>query len=104
LLFAGTDVPATKRLSFDFIKQNYDETAEAPAERWRIRRWSRAPLRGNNFCDASLRKEFSEFFEPRMQKVLGGPRNYKQALEGMQLCEASKAAQGADVEAYFRGQ
>jgi hypothetical protein len=51
-----------------------------------------------------LRREFTSFFEERAKQSIGGPRNYAALVERMQLCEAQKAAQGADVAEFFAKQ
>jgi hypothetical protein len=53
---------------------------------------------------APARREFASFFEERAKQSIGGPRNYAAAIERMQLCEAQKAAQGADVAEFFAKQ
>ena len=62
------------------------------------------PSVGQTFCDATSRAEFVNFFENKVKDWVGGPRNYAQVLEGIRLCEAQKAAQSADVAAFFSKQ
>ena len=100
LLFAGTGEPSTEKLAFQFVKANYDEL---------IRHMPTGG--GSDFgavlpfvaagCDESSREELVSFFEERVKKFTGGPRNYQQALEGNRLCQARKAAQGSDLGEFF---
>lgn len=60
------------------------------------------PNVGASFCDAQSRDEFSAFFKPRVDKFVGAPRAFDQAIEAINLCIAKVAAQKADVEAFLR--
>jgi alanyl aminopeptidase len=61
------------------------------------------PLIGGEFCDPAHRREVAEFFQERASKLPGGPRNLAQALEGIDLCVASRAAQEPGVREFLKG-
>jgi alanyl aminopeptidase len=104
LLYSGEGFPATRRMSFDFVKANYDEILKRAPSGAGSDFGAILPYSGAAFCDASLEKEYIDFFEERAKKFTGGPRIYQQTLEGIRLCEAQKAAKGSDVAAYFAKQ
>jgi len=100
VLFGPLANPETKRLPFEFVRANYEELiGRLPDD---IRAF--LPGVGTAFCDADSRKEFVALFEQSSNKFVGGPRNYRQALETIRLCEERMAAEGADVAAYFARQ
>ncbi len=93
LVFAGSRLPETQKLPFEFVKANYDEIIKlAPAGSGPISA-RRCPPVAAGFCDAESEKQFVDFFAERTKKVIGGPRNYSQTLEGIRLCEARKSAE-----------
>jgi cytosol alanyl aminopeptidase len=104
LLYAGLGERATERMPFEFVKANYDEILKhAPSGGgWDF--GASLPYSAGSFCDAASEKEYIDFFAERAKKFTGGPRNYDQTLEGIRLCEAQKAAEGADIAAYFAKQ
>ena len=102
LLFAGEDDPETQDMAFEFVKANYDDLIK------------RLPTGGGSDfgailpnvvagCDARAEQELS-FFADRVKQFAGGPRSYQQVLERIKLCEARKAALGADVAEFFSKQ
>jgi hypothetical protein len=48
-----------------------------------------------------LRDRFKAFFTPLVDKYAGAPRNFAQALEGIDLCIAQKTAQEGSVRAFL---
>ena len=62
------------------------------------------PHSAASFCDAASEKEYVDFFSERAKKFTGGPRIYGPQLEAIRLCAAEKAAQSADIAAYFAKQ
>ncbi len=94
----------TQRLPFEFVRSHYDELLQRLPSGGGFDAGAVLPFVGGGFCDESSRKEFVGFFEDRAKKFIGGPRNYAQALEGIKLCEAQKAAHGADVAAFLEKQ
>jgi len=90
-------------LPFEFLKSNYDAILKRlPSEGFDAR--ADLPSVGRPFCDEASRQEFVNFFQDRVKDWTGGQRNYAQVLEGIRLCEARKAVQGADIAAFFANQ
>jgi alanyl aminopeptidase len=101
LLYAGMGDPATERMPFEFVKANYDEILKRAPSGGGSDFGAVLPYSAGSFCDAASEKEFIDFFGERAKKFTGGPRVYEQTLEGIRLCEAQKAAESADIAAYF---
>jgi alanyl aminopeptidase len=101
LLYSGTGMPKTERMSFEFVKANYDEILKRAPSGGGSDFGANLPYSAAAFCDAGSEKEYIDFFGERAKKSAGGPRIYEQVLEGIRLCEAEKAAQSADAAAYF---
>ncbi len=104
LLYSGINDPATERMPFEFVKANFDEILKRAPSGGGSDSGAVLPSAAGSFCDAASEKEYIDFFKERSKKFTGGPRFYEQALEGIRLCEAEKAAQAADIAAYFARQ
>jgi alanyl aminopeptidase len=104
LLYSGLGNPATERMSFEFVKANFDEILKRAPSGGGSDFGSSLPYSAGSFCDAKSEQEYVDFFGERAKKFTGGPRVYAQVLEGIRLCEAEKAAQSADIAAYFAKQ
>jgi len=104
LLYSGISDPATERMPFEFVKANYDEILKRAPSGGGADFGAVLPYSAGAFCDAASEKEYIDFFGERAKKFTGGPRVYEQTLEGIRLCEAEKAAQTADIAAYFARQ
>jgi hypothetical protein len=104
LLYAGTGDPSTERMSFEFVKANFDEILKRAPSGGGSDYGAILPTSAGSFCDAASEKEYVDFFGERAKKFTGGPRLYDQVLEGIRLCVAQKAAQEADIAAYFAKQ
>jgi alanyl aminopeptidase len=97
LLYGGLDVPRTRRLVYDFVKDNYDRLlALFPEDSG-----TSLVQAGSAQCDATLQKEITAFFEPRMNALSGGPRAFAQAMERMDLCIKRRDAQRASVDKFL---
>jgi alanyl aminopeptidase len=104
LLYSGISDRATERMSFEFVKANFDEILKRAPSGGGSDFGAALPYSAGAFCDAAAEKEYIDFFAERAKKFTGGPRVYEQVLEGIRLCEAEKAAQSADIAAYFAKQ
>jgi alanyl aminopeptidase len=104
LAFAGSRLPETQKIPFEFIKSNYEEIVKRAPAGGGSDFGAALPSVASGFCDADSEKEFVDFFQERAKKAMGGPRNYTQVLEGIRLCEARKSAEEADVAAFFARQ
>lgn len=101
LLYSGEGAPRTRHMAFDFVKAHYDEILKRAPSGGGSDFGAQLPYTAGAFCDAPSEKEYIDFFAERSKSFTGGPRIYQQMLENIRLCEARKAAEGADVEAYF---
>jgi hypothetical protein len=104
VMFGPLGEPDTARMPFDFIKSHYEELIKRIPTGGGFDAGAMLPFSGNGLCDAGSRAEFVSFFEERAPKSTGGARNYAQTLENIKLCEAQKAAQGADIAAFLSRQ
>jgi alanyl aminopeptidase len=89
ILAAAHNLPGSRELGYDFVKQNWDALiARFPAD------WGAfLPFVADNFCDAQHRHDAEAFFEGRSTKYKGGPRTLAEMLEGIDVCVAYKKAQ-----------
>jgi len=104
LIFSGLGQPETQTLAFEFVKAHYDEILKRVPREGDLDAAASLVFVGSPFCDEPSRRAFVEFFHDRAANFLGGPRNYAQALEGIRLCEARRAAQSEDVTQFFARQ
>jgi len=104
LLYSGMGDPETERMPFEFVKAHYDEILKRAPSGGGSDFGAVLPEAASSFCDVESEKEYIAFFGERAKKFTGGPRVYEQMLEGIRLCEAEKAAEAADVAAYFARQ
>jgi alanyl aminopeptidase len=86
-----------RRMIYDFVKQNYDALA-ARLPKQSTRSLIRPAV---GLCDATLRSDAGDFFGPRMAKLPGGPRDYNQAMEQLDLCVTQRAAQRPSIVAFL---
>jgi alanyl aminopeptidase len=75
-----------RRPAFDFLRANYDALVAKLPEHSMA--WLMRPL--GELCTREERELFFDFFKERARKVLGGPRQYRQALERIDLCIAAR--------------
>jgi len=89
ILAAAHDLPGSRELAYDFVKQNWDALiAKFPAD------WGAfMPFVANSFCDPQHRHDAEAFFEGRSTKYKGGPRTLAETLEEIDVCIAYKKAQ-----------
>lgn len=98
LLYGGLSEPHSRRMVYDFVKQNIDAIlARMPEQSGRglIRAASAQ-------CDSSLKTDIEVVFKDRMAKLPGGPRIYQQALEQIDLCESQRQAQRPGVVSFLK--
>jgi aminopeptidase N len=101
MLFAGRNEPATRKLSFEFVKSHWEKIVQAMPTGGGFDFGSVLPDTGASFCDSASRDELKAFFEPKVKKYVGAPRALDQAIEGIDLCIANKAAQESGVAAFL---
>lgn len=102
LLFGGQGSAATRKLSFEFLKTHYDEILAKRPTGGGFDFGSELPYVGASYCDASSKAELKDFFEPRVDKLLGARRTLNQVLEGIDVCIAETAEQKPSVEAFLK--
>jgi aminopeptidase N len=97
ILFGVSQMPKTRGLAYDFLKQNWDALiAKFPTDTGAF-----TPYVASGYCDAGHRQDVEAFFHDRSTKYTGGPRILAQVLEGMDLCVAFKNAQGPGVAEFL---
>lgn len=102
LLFGPMGVPETRFIPFEFVKANYDAlVAKIPAGST-FGFGEFLPFVGGAFCDEKSGAEVKAFFEPKVDRFAGSTRNLAQALEGIRICTAYKAAQQDSVAEFLR--
>jgi alanyl aminopeptidase len=79
---------ANRLASFAYLREHWDPlAARIPA--WSVMRLASALGR---LCTPAERETFSAFFRERAEKFPGGPMNYAQALETIDICIAARSA------------
>ncbi|HSP95534.1 MAG TPA: M1 family metallopeptidase [Thermoanaerobaculia bacterium] len=93
ILFATLDDRATREVSWQFFKVNFDALmTKIPRE---MGAW--LPWTGSFFCDASHRADVDAFFRGRVDKLVGAQRPLAEALEVIDQCVALKTDQSPAV-------
>jgi len=59
------------------------------------------PMLGAHFCSREKAKEVAQFFESRIAKLSGGPRNLAAAVERMQLCGIKVERHQTDLKKFL---
>ncbi len=77
---------ANRRAAFDFLRASYDALAAKLPQTSLA--WLLSPL--GDLCTGEERELFAGFFKERAGKVYGGPRQYQQSLERIDLCIAAR--------------
>jgi alanyl aminopeptidase len=101
LVLAGRASPATKKMPFEFIKAHYDEILAKRPPIGIFDYSSSFPIVGSSFCDAQSRAELKDFFDPRVDKLLGARHTLNETLEGIDICIATREAQLPSLEAFL---
>ncbi|HET7364175.1 MAG TPA: M1 family metallopeptidase [Burkholderiales bacterium] len=86
LLSNALEDDANRRAAFDFLRANYDALA-AKLPRTSLA-WLLSPL--GDLCTPEERELFAGFFKERARSLYGGPRQYQQSLERIDLCIAAR--------------
>ena len=102
LLFGPLGVPETRALPFEFVKANYDAVVAKIPVGTAFGFGEFLPFVGGNFCDEKSAEELRAFFEPKVDRFAGTRRNLAQALEGIRICTAYKAAQQDSVTEFLK--
>ncbi len=91
-MFAGAaDDPKVAELPYQYIKEHYDDVVAKLPSSINTDYAARLPgLAAGAGCSDEAAAQAKAFFEPRMAKVVGGPRSLSNALEQIHLCAAAK--------------
>ncbi len=90
---AVADDPKVAQLPYRYLKEHYDEIASKLPSAVSSDYAARLPgIAAAVGCSDQAEAEAKAFFEPRMAKVVGGPRSLANALEQIHLCAAAKPA------------
>lgn len=89
LLIGQATLPETRAGNWQWVRDNFDRLVEViPA--WQA---GELPELAKGFCSEERAAEVESFFEPRIGKLQGGPRELAQALEAIRVCAAMSAHQ-----------
>jgi alanyl aminopeptidase len=100
LLQGGFAYPQTRKAAYEFVTKNIDAiTGKLPEPFRPYIAFTFVPL-----CDDTRKKEFEDFFKPKLEKIEGGPKMLAQALEALTLCAAGRKAQTPGVVAFLKRQ
>lgn len=102
LVYGGAASNETSKMAFDFIKAHYDEILAKRPTGGGFDFAALLPRSGGSFCDAQSKAELKDFFEPRVDKLLGGRHTLNQTLEGIDVCIATHSAELPSLEAFLR--
>jgi aminopeptidase N len=86
LLYNALDDDANRRAGFDFVRTNYEALAAKLPQTSLA--WLLSPL--GELCTREERDLFAGFFKERAKSLYGGPRQYQQSLERIDLCIAAR--------------
>jgi alanyl aminopeptidase len=98
LLLAPLEVPETRDLVEQIIRDSYDALAErvpGPARSYLIRA-------AGAHCDREHLERLDTFFGPRVATIPGGPRALAETRERIQLCMAARELQQPSVETFLK--
>ena len=104
LLFGPLGDQRTRAIPLQYLKAHYDAVVARFPNAAGMDYRAMLPFLGNGACDDASRKDFVDFFQDRVKDYVGGPRNYAQVLESTRLCQAHRAAWGADLAAFYARQ
>ena len=100
LLQGGFANRHTRTAAYAFVKEHFDAiTDKLPSQYRPYMAYTVVAL-----CDDAKKPEIDAFFTPKIEKMDGGARIMKQALEAMSLCAAQRKAQSPSVVAFLNKQ
>lgn len=98
VLWNGLRTNEDKRdLVWSWVQVNKDVVVD------RIPTWRKGNIANTvgGWCDASRIDEYKAFFEPFIDGLEGGPRQFAQVIETTELCSALRELRTPELEAYF---
>jgi alanyl aminopeptidase len=102
LLGAGQDSTATRHMPFHFLKAHYEQIVRNRPTGGGSDFGGLLPRVGQTYCDAQAKDALKEFFEPRVDQLMGAPRTLSQVLESIDVCIAQKSAEQPSVEEFLK--
>jgi alanyl aminopeptidase len=97
--FELSESDETREAVLRWVKKNYDAWVELLPEDWH----ASLVLLGTGLCSKDRRSEVVAFFEPRVTKSPGGPREFAMAMEQYDQCVAYRAVQVPAVVRFLEG-
>lgn len=89
--------PRTRPAAWLWVKTNYD----AFVGRLNERRAGQLPGVTASFCSDEAADDVQAFFDPRVEKMAGGPREVKNAVEAIRLCATQRRAHRESAKKFF---
>lgn len=103
LLFGPGGYEKNQDLRLAFVKANLDGLLKKLPREVGGDFAANLPFVGAGYCDAGRRAELEAFFGDKVKGYTGGPRNFAEVLELVDLCIARKAALGPEIVEFLRG-
>ena len=100
--FAFSSGPETRRMPFEFVKENLDALLKKLPREVGEDFASFLPQSGQGFCNAADRKDLADFFQPKVGEYAGGQRVLAQTLERIDLCIARRHALGPSLAEFLK--
>lgn len=91
---------ATRDLTYEFVRQNYEAVVKLIPEAFRGGFMASG---GSSFCSAEKAAEWTEFIEARAEELPGYERSLAQAVETVNLCAALREARAGDLVSALTG-
>lgn len=102
LLFTPLRYPETRELPFQFLKEHLNDLLPKLPGEVGGDFAAGLPRVGGAFCDPQHRSDLKAFFEDKVAKYTGGPRNLQNTLESIDLCIARKKILGPQIAQFLR--
>lgn len=99
ILWSQSGQPETRAATWTWIQESFDPLVAHLSERAQ----GELPWLASGFCDPAHADELATFFQGRIERLPGGPRNLAGAVEAIRLCAARVAAQRASAGVFFGG-
>ena len=97
LLWRQVDDEPTRAATWDWLQSNFAALVAHLTERDA----GELPWLASGFCETARADQVAAFFAPRIESLVGGPRNLAGAVEAIRLCAARVAAQRDSAKAFF---
>ncbi len=94
--------PQLAKLPYQYVREHYDEMVSKLPKAVNTDYAAFLPfLAASAECSDTAESDAKTFFEPRMAKVVGGPRSLAHALEAIHLCAAAKPAASGEIAKFL---